>query len=125
MWERTAALAPTVAERLPAPGRRLAIIGCGTSYFVAQALGSESSSSRVVSAASACSIARSAFVCSRWRFLLGPVAGLELPASAVRGGKGRGRLLGPERRAQRKAEGEKPPAETGYVFEARGCHGVC
>ena len=38
MWERTAALAPTVAERLPAPGRRLAVIGCGTSYFIAQAI---------------------------------------------------------------------------------------
>jgi fructoselysine-6-P-deglycase FrlB-like protein len=38
MWERTAALLPTVAERLPAPGRRLAVIGCGTSYFIAQAI---------------------------------------------------------------------------------------
>ncbi|HTU28521.1 MAG TPA: SIS domain-containing protein [Solirubrobacteraceae bacterium] len=38
MWERTAALLPAVAERLPAPGRRLAIIGCGTSYFIAQAI---------------------------------------------------------------------------------------
>ncbi|HLI58425.1 MAG TPA: SIS domain-containing protein [Solirubrobacteraceae bacterium] len=38
MWERTAALLPTVAERLPAAGRRLAVIGCGTSYFIAQAI---------------------------------------------------------------------------------------
>jgi fructoselysine-6-P-deglycase FrlB-like protein len=38
MWERTAALASAVAERLPPPGRRLAIIGCGTSYFIAQAI---------------------------------------------------------------------------------------
>jgi len=38
MWERTAALLPTVAERMPAPGRRLAVIGCGTSYFIAQAI---------------------------------------------------------------------------------------
>jgi fructoselysine-6-P-deglycase FrlB-like protein len=38
MWERTAALLPAVAERLPTPGRRLAIIGCGTSYFIAQAI---------------------------------------------------------------------------------------
>jgi len=38
MWERTAALLPTVADRLPAPGRRLAVIGCGTSYFIAQAI---------------------------------------------------------------------------------------
>lgn len=38
MWERTAALLPTVAERLPAPGRRLAIIGCGTSYFIGQSI---------------------------------------------------------------------------------------
>ena len=38
MWERTAALLPMVAERLPPPGRRLAIIGCGTSYFIAQAI---------------------------------------------------------------------------------------
>jgi fructoselysine-6-P-deglycase FrlB-like protein len=38
MWERTAALLPTVAQRLPRAGRRLAIIGCGTSYFIAQAI---------------------------------------------------------------------------------------
>jgi fructoselysine-6-P-deglycase FrlB-like protein len=38
MWERTAALVPTVTERLPVAGRRLAIIGCGTSYFIAQAI---------------------------------------------------------------------------------------
>ncbi len=38
MWEQTAALLPAVAERLPAPGRRLAVIGCGTSYFIAQSI---------------------------------------------------------------------------------------
>jgi fructoselysine-6-P-deglycase FrlB-like protein len=36
-WRRAAALAPEVAAMLPA-GRRLAVIGCGTSYFVGQAL---------------------------------------------------------------------------------------
>jgi fructoselysine-6-P-deglycase FrlB-like protein len=38
MWEQAAALLPAVADRLPAPGRRLAVIGCGTSYFIAQAI---------------------------------------------------------------------------------------
>lgn len=38
MWERTAALLPTVGGRLPAPGRRVAIIGCGTSYFIAHSI---------------------------------------------------------------------------------------
>lgn len=38
MWEQAAALLPAVADRLPAPGRRLAVIGCGTSYFIAQSI---------------------------------------------------------------------------------------
>ncbi|MDG9706779.1 SIS domain-containing protein [Streptomyces sp. DH10] len=36
-WARAAAQAPGHAEVLPAPGERVAIIGCGTSYFMAQA----------------------------------------------------------------------------------------
>jgi fructoselysine-6-P-deglycase FrlB-like protein len=38
MWEQAAALLPAVTDRLPAPGRRLAVIGCGTSYFIAQSI---------------------------------------------------------------------------------------
>lgn len=37
-WRRAAALAPNLAAHLPARGERLAVIGCGTSYFVGQAL---------------------------------------------------------------------------------------
>lgn len=37
-WTRAAALAPDHREALPAPGERVAIIGCGTSYFMAQSL---------------------------------------------------------------------------------------
>jgi len=33
-WARAAALAPTVAG-LPAPGERVAVVGCGTSWFIA------------------------------------------------------------------------------------------
>ncbi|MGW2237158.1 SIS domain-containing protein [Streptomyces sp. NPDC001759] len=36
-WTRAAAEAPRHAEVLPAPGERVAIVGCGTSYFMAQA----------------------------------------------------------------------------------------
>jgi fructoselysine-6-P-deglycase FrlB-like protein len=36
-WTRAAAQAPGYAEVLPAPGERVAIVGCGTSYFMAQA----------------------------------------------------------------------------------------
>ncbi|MFF5521930.1 SIS domain-containing protein [Streptomyces coeruleorubidus] len=36
-WARAAAQAPGYAEVLPAPGERVAIVGCGTSYFMAQA----------------------------------------------------------------------------------------
>ncbi|MBR8640090.1 SIS domain-containing protein [Streptomyces tuirus] len=36
-WTRAAAEAERWAKALPAPGERVAIIGCGTSYFMAQA----------------------------------------------------------------------------------------
>lgn len=36
MWRTAAALVPTVADLLPAAGERIAIVGCGTSWFVAQ-----------------------------------------------------------------------------------------
>ncbi len=36
-WRRAAALLPTVADLLPAPGERVAVAGCGTSWFIAQA----------------------------------------------------------------------------------------
>ncbi|AOS64149.1 SIS domain-containing protein [Actinoalloteichus hymeniacidonis] len=35
-WRRAAALAPVVADRLPASGERVAVVGCGTSWFIAQ-----------------------------------------------------------------------------------------
>ncbi|KUO16565.1 SIS domain-containing protein [Streptomyces dysideae] len=35
-WTRAAAEAPGHAGALPAPGERVAIVGCGTSYFMAQ-----------------------------------------------------------------------------------------
>jgi fructoselysine-6-P-deglycase FrlB-like protein len=36
-WRRAAALAADVAGLLPAPGERVAVAGCGTSWFMAQA----------------------------------------------------------------------------------------
>ncbi|MFB6847050.1 SIS domain-containing protein [Streptomyces sp. NPDC056373] len=36
-WERAASEAPRFLKALPAPGERVAIVGCGTSYFMAQA----------------------------------------------------------------------------------------
>ncbi|HMM94344.1 sugar isomerase [Phycicoccus sp.] len=36
-WREAAALAPAVAHRLPRPGERVAVVGCGTSWFVAMA----------------------------------------------------------------------------------------
>ncbi|PZG17097.1 sugar isomerase [Micromonospora craterilacus] len=36
-WRQAADLAPTVLDRLPRPGERVAVIGCGTSWFMAQA----------------------------------------------------------------------------------------
>ena len=38
MWRRVSDLLPEVAGRLPARGERVAIVGCGTSYFIAQAV---------------------------------------------------------------------------------------
>ena len=35
LWRRAAALAPTAADVLPRPGERVAVVGCGTSWFVA------------------------------------------------------------------------------------------
>jgi fructoselysine-6-P-deglycase FrlB-like protein len=35
-WRRAAALAPRLAQPLPTPGRRVAVVGCGTSLYVAQ-----------------------------------------------------------------------------------------
>jgi fructoselysine-6-P-deglycase FrlB-like protein len=35
-WRRAAALAPDLAQLLPAPGERVAVVGCGTSWFIAQ-----------------------------------------------------------------------------------------
>ncbi|MDH6219081.1 SIS domain-containing protein [Streptomyces pseudovenezuelae] len=37
-WTRAAADAPRYRAVLPAPGERVAIVGCGTSYFMAQAV---------------------------------------------------------------------------------------
>jgi len=37
-WTRAAVEAPRHREALPAPGERVAIVGCGTSYFMAQAV---------------------------------------------------------------------------------------
>ncbi|MFE4664409.1 SIS domain-containing protein [Streptomyces sp. NPDC056716] len=36
-WRRAAELAPGFRAALPAPGERVAVVGCGTSYFMAQA----------------------------------------------------------------------------------------
>ncbi|MFE9424451.1 SIS domain-containing protein [Kitasatospora sp. NPDC006697] len=36
-WRRAAALAGSAAADLPAPGERVAVVGCGTSWFMAQA----------------------------------------------------------------------------------------
>lgn len=38
MWRQVADLLPQVAGQLPASGERVAIVGCGTSYFIAQAV---------------------------------------------------------------------------------------
>ncbi|MFC8390310.1 MULTISPECIES: SIS domain-containing protein [unclassified Streptomyces] len=39
-WSRAAAQAPSHAPVLPAAGERVAVVGCGTSYFMAQAVAS-------------------------------------------------------------------------------------
>jgi len=36
-WRRAAALVPAVVDALPQPGERVAVIGCGTSWFMAEA----------------------------------------------------------------------------------------
>ena len=36
-WRRAAALLPAVADLLPLSGERVAVVGCGTSWFIAQA----------------------------------------------------------------------------------------
>ena len=38
LWGKAAGMAAEVRDRLPEPGRRVAIIGCGTSYYIAQAV---------------------------------------------------------------------------------------
>src|SRR5436305_5728252 len=38
MWQRAVELLPSVRHKLPAAGERVAVIGCGTSYFIAQAV---------------------------------------------------------------------------------------
>lgn len=35
MWRRAAEVAPTVTDALPRPGERVAVVGCGTSWFMA------------------------------------------------------------------------------------------
>jgi len=37
MWRRAVRLLPEVEAKLPEPGARVAILGCGTSFFIAQA----------------------------------------------------------------------------------------
>jgi CRISPR-associated protein Cas5a/b/c len=38
LWGKAAGVAAEVRARLPEPGQRVAIIGCGTSYYIAQAV---------------------------------------------------------------------------------------
>src|SRR5690348_9438526 len=38
VWREAQKLLPDVASKLPASGSRVAIVGCGTSYFMAQAI---------------------------------------------------------------------------------------
>jgi fructoselysine-6-P-deglycase FrlB-like protein len=38
MWRRTAARLPGVQSQLPPAGARIAVVGCGTSYYIAQAI---------------------------------------------------------------------------------------
>lgn len=40
LWRRAVAMLPELATRLPSAGSRVAIIGCGTSYYMAQAIAS-------------------------------------------------------------------------------------
>jgi fructoselysine-6-P-deglycase FrlB-like protein len=41
MWRTAVELLPSVAGKLPAAGERVAVIGCGTSYFIAQAVAAD------------------------------------------------------------------------------------
>ena len=36
LWEHASSLLPEVESRLPRDGERVAVVGCGTSWFVAQ-----------------------------------------------------------------------------------------
>src|ERR1700753_1911958 len=38
MWRQVTDLLPQVRDQLPAHGQRVAVVGCGTSYFIAQAV---------------------------------------------------------------------------------------
>ena len=40
IWRETALFAPTVAHLLPQPGERVAVVGCGSSWFMSQAYAS-------------------------------------------------------------------------------------
>ncbi|MDG2497812.1 MAG: SIS domain-containing protein [Aquiluna sp.] len=40
IWEQTMAFYPTVAHLLPAPGERVAFVGCGTSWFMSMTIAS-------------------------------------------------------------------------------------
>ena len=40
IWRQTAVFAPTVAHLLPQPGERIAVVGCGSSWFMSQAYAS-------------------------------------------------------------------------------------
>lgn len=40
IWRKTAAFAPSVADLLPKPGERIAVVGCGSSWFMSQAYAS-------------------------------------------------------------------------------------
>ncbi len=40
IWRKTAAFAPSVAHLLPKPGERIAVVGCGSSWFMSQAYAS-------------------------------------------------------------------------------------
>lgn len=45
MWRQATELLPRVAGRLPRTGERVAILGCGTSYYIAQAIAAARESS--------------------------------------------------------------------------------
>ena len=40
IWRKTAAFAPSVSHLLPKPGERIAVVGCGSSWFMSQAYAS-------------------------------------------------------------------------------------